>query len=553
MWLINCRTLALEEFVNHKEVRYAILSHTWENGEEVQYDEINNRGAREKRGWQKITKTCQLALDDGCDFAWVDTCCIDKKSSAELTEAINSMFPWYTGSEICYTYLADYDASDPDAEMSQSRWFTRGWTLQELIAPARVHFYDKSWNSIGTKDELSPQLSLITGIGQEVLLASKRRHLEESLNEVPIARRMSWAAKRETTRIEDTAYCLLGIFGINFPLLYGEGERAFTRLQEEIVKNSNDLSLLAWLSPKDETSTNIDRICGIFASHPREFQASDKLTLTNDVRFIPDFTMTNKGLKIHTLLHFDPSEELHVLELNCQGVARPQQSPPREVIAIYLKHQGASVFARAKPYRFASMDLHSGYTDNRSLFLSKSIIPSIASSLQRVHYRSFHVPVFNDAYHDFVAAKPEAFWDSANEMFITTGLQDFVGCHEYSCEEEAQRKGGEFVIERYRQRFSVVFGFGYGFNTPWVRIVTSDMALHKYIKAEDWRQVAQVVHPGASEHLNISVYHYGKKKQMRLYAKLEQRDIQGGGVVHWIQLLIKYKKGWGGLRPHQPS
>ena len=135
--------------------------------------------------------------------------------------------------------------TDPDANMSQSRWFTRGWTLQELIAPAQVQFYDKSWNSIGMKDNLSQELSLITGIGQEVLLASKGRNLEELLDQVPTARKMSWAANRETTRIEDTAYCLLGIFGVNVPLLYGEGERAFIRLQEEIVKNSNDLSLLA--------------------------------------------------------------------------------------------------------------------------------------------------------------------------------------------------------------------------------------------------------------------------------------------------------------------
>ncbi|MCJ1239950.1 hypothetical protein MMC14_007949 [Varicellaria rhodocarpa] len=141
--LIARETFWLEEFVNFKEVKYAILSHTWENGEEVQYNDFQNRGAKEKRGWQKIDKTCQLALDDGCDFVWVDTCCIDKTSSAELSEAINSMFPWYHGSEICYAYLPDYDASDPNANISQSRWFTRGWTLQELIAPAWARFYDK--------------------------------------------------------------------------------------------------------------------------------------------------------------------------------------------------------------------------------------------------------------------------------------------------------------------------------------------------------------------------------------------------------------------------
>ncbi len=518
--------------MNHKEARYAILSHTWEKDEEVHYGEFNNRGAREKRGWQKITKTCQLALGDGCDFAWVDTCCIDKKSSAELTEAINSMFPWYTGSEICYTYLADYDASHPDSEMSQSRWFTRGWTLQELIAPARAHFYDKSWNSIGTKDALVPQLSLTTGIGHEVLLASDHRHLEELLDRIPIARKMSWAAKRETTRIEDTAYCLLGIFGINLPLLYGEGERAFIRLQEEIVKNSNDLSLLAWLSPKDETSTNLVRICGIFASHPREFQASDKLTLTNDVKFTPDFTMTNKGLKIHTLLRYNFSQSLHVLELNCQDDAQ-------ERIGIFLKHQGARVFARVRPHRFASMNLDSNFSDNRSFFLSKSIIPSIANSPQNVHYRSFIVPIYRSLFCEFMTAKPEALWERANEMFITAGLRDFVGCHEYSSTEDVTSLGEGPSGNPPEGRFFVVFGFGYGFASPWVRLVPSDPFFFGDIKREDWRQVARMANWDPCRHLEIDETETSSR--MQIYAKLKQ-DIRRGEAVYSVELHTEFVK-----------
>ncbi len=518
--------------MNHKEARYAILSHTWEKDEEVHYGEFNNRGAREKRGWQKIRKTCQLALNDGFDFAWVDTCCIDRKSSAELTEAINSMFPWYTESEICYTYLADYDASDPDAEMSKSRWFTRGWTLQELIAPARVHFYDKSWNSIGTRDVLSPQLSPITGIEQDVLLASKGRHLEELMIRVPIARKMSWAAKRETTRIEDTAYCLLGLFGINLPLLYGEGERAFNRLQEEIVKNSNDLSLLAWLSPKDETPTNLDRICGIFASHPRDFQASDNVSLINDVKFTPDFTMTNKGLKFNTLLHFN--RDLHVLGINCQDIARPQ-----ERLGIFLKHQGASVFARARPHRFASMDLDYNYTDNRSFFLSKSIIPSIANSLQSLHYCPFFVPIYSGVLGNFVAAKPEALWDIGDEMFITAGLQDFVGCHEYLYPEYLQRPGEKYIKQLPEKRFLLVFGFGYGIVSPWARIVFSADILHGYIKREDWRQVAQLANRRDSDCLDTTLYYRGRNRPVRFYAELKH-EIQGGEALYSIRVEAKY-------------
>ena len=523
--------------MDHKEAKYAILSHTWEKGEEVQYGELNNPGATGKRGWQKIRKTCQLALNDGCDFAWVDTCCIDKTSSAELTEAINSMFPWYSGSEICYTYLADYDASNPDANMSESRWFTRGWTLQELIAPAQVRFYDKSWNSFGTKDILSRQLSLITGIGLEILLASKNRSLEEVLDQVPVARRMSWAAKRETTRVEDTAYCLIGIFGINLPLLYGEGERAFIRLQEEVVKNSNDLSLLAWRSPKDETPTNLDRICGVFARHPRDFQASDNLVLINDIKFTPEFTMTNKGLKIHTQLCFYRTQNLHVLDINCYDVACPQ-----EMLGIFLKHQGASIFARARPQFFASLntlniDNASKFsTQNKPFFLSKSISPGIANSLHGVRPYSFVVPTVADIRCSFVEAKPEVLWDSAQGMFITVGLQDFVGCHEYLFRENL-REGHE------RERFFVVFGYGYGYD-PWARIFPSALysVLVEGIKGGKWRAVARYVIREASDHFDVDkAYKHLKQKPYgrgSLHVNLEQ-SIQGGEPVYTVRITRK--------------
>ena len=501
MWLINCRTLILEEITSHKEAKYAILSHTWEKGEEVQHSEFRNQAAKAKRGWQKIEKVCQLALDDGCDFAWVDTCCIDETSSAELTEAINSMFPWYHGSEICYTYLADYNASDHNERLSESRWFTRGWTLQELVAPAQVRFYDLSWKSIGTKDSLSERLSVITGVGPEVLVTSKHRYLDEILAQVPIAKRMSWAAKRKTTRIEDMAYCLLGIFGINLPLLYGEGERSFMRLQEEIVKNSNDLSIFAWSSPQDETPTELNRYCGVFAQHPRDFQASDQLSMVNDTMFIPDFTMTNKGLKIHTLLQYDRSEDLHVLEINCQRYPGPQ------VLAIFLKHQGGSVFARARPHLFAlkktirSTSPATGYVaENKTFFLSKSITADTNALLHRVHHGSFVVPRYADALCSFVAAKPETLWDSAKEMFITVGLRDFVGCHEYR--REVPARAGPRRVDK-GTTFYIVFGSGYG-SVPWVRILASTKRLCEAIECENWEEVANIATARFTQSLMIS-------------------------------------------------
>lgn len=533
MWLINCRTSELEEFVNPNEARYAILSHAWEPGEEVHHDEFRNHGAMCKRGWQKINKTCQLALNDGCDFAWVDTCCINKTSSAELTEAINSMFPWYAGSEICYAYLSDYDTSDPEAEIAKSRWFTRGWTLQEYIAPAQVRFYDKSWNAIGTKDVLGPQLLPITGIEQEVLLASKHRNLEEVLDQIPIARKMAWASKRETTRVEDMAYCLLGIFGVNLPLLYGEGERAFIRLQEEVAKNSNDLSLLAWLSSKNDRTTSFDQYCGVFAQHPRDFQALDKLALTNDAKFNPDFAMMNKGLKIQTQLTYNRWNDLYIIKINCYN-----NKSPHKTLGIFLKHQGASVFARARPHLFASENEDNSVTENRTFFLSKSISPSIARSLHKVHRCSFVLVGFNFRSWNQVAVKPEVLWDSGKSMFITAGLQDFVGYAEYANPEGVDLVGPGGSIVR---GFFIVFGYGYGFD-PWITILLCPCEdLQSEVERGNWPSVARL----AARNLNTCItvaegFSPARKRgwKKNIYVKLGQAN-QGGEPVYLISCHFK--------------
>jgi hypothetical protein len=161
------------------------------------------------------------------------------------------MFRWYENADICYVYLADvpclHSVRDPNWDglfdvknvFKSSRWFTRGWILQELIAPMVVEFYAQDWSAIGTKSDLRQELSLITGIDLQVLGGAE-------LSTCNVAERMSWAAFRETTRAEDEAYSLLGIFQINMPLIYGEGKRAFLRLQEEILKTYDDYTVLTW-------------------------------------------------------------------------------------------------------------------------------------------------------------------------------------------------------------------------------------------------------------------------------------------------------------------
>lgn len=244
---------------------YAILSHTWDAEDElVSFDEFRNGRNTKSKGYSKLTGCVEKTLELGLEYCWIDTCCINKTSSAELSEAINSMFNWYRNAEVCLAYLSDFTANDENAVASglptginKCRWFSRGWTLQELLAPSEVVFLDSSWTIIGTKSDdcsVTRVLSDCTGIDADILVGHR------DLQDVPNAEKMSWASFRETTRAEDLAYCLLGIFDVHMPLLYGEGSFAFRRLQEEIMKRSDDLSLLLWASKKEKNITEATQL-----------------------------------------------------------------------------------------------------------------------------------------------------------------------------------------------------------------------------------------------------------------------------------------------------
>ena len=211
--------------------------HTRGGTEEVSFQDLPQEYAKQMLGYRKILSCCAQANSDGFDYVWIDTCCIDKRSSSELSEAINSMYSWYRNAEVCYAFLADVsEVEDPDSPNStfrNSRWFTRGWTLQELLAPSSLIFYGRDWGDIGSKGSMRDTLSQMTGIDRAALTCN-------DLEAFSIATKMSWASKRETTRIEDIAYCLMGIFDVNMPTLYGEGKNAFMRLQHMIIQSSND-------------------------------------------------------------------------------------------------------------------------------------------------------------------------------------------------------------------------------------------------------------------------------------------------------------------------
>jgi len=287
MRLVDCETLEVKEFIEGYTPPYIALSHTW-GSDEVTLQELINENHqllahRKPGGFQKIKNCCEEAMQNyGISYCWIDTCSIDKTSSTELSEAINSMFGWYKRAKCCFVYLSDVheDSSVPgyyptyEQSNQQSRWWTRGWTLQELIAPSEVYFFSADWKLIGSKEEGIIKISKITGITTDAL---KSRY---NLSRISIAERMSWASQRKTTRAEDIAYSLMGIFDINMPLLYGEGgAKAFIRLQEEIMKVSYDQSILAWIDPRNENSELYDpseplRLNGVLAVHPKYFAKS---------------------------------------------------------------------------------------------------------------------------------------------------------------------------------------------------------------------------------------------------------------------------------------
>lgn len=301
--------------------------------------ELQSGEGIEKKGYEKIKRCCEVAAADGFYYVWIDTCCIDKTSSAELSEAINSMYQWYQDAETCYAYLADVflemQPRDLTYAFERSRWFTRGWTLQELIAPSTIIFFDASWHDIGTKVSLLAKISDITGINIGALSNANLEHFS-------VAQRMSWASKRKTTRVEDAAYCLMGIFGINMPMLYGEGLRAFVRLQEEIMRISDDHSIFAWAKV---FGTRPRPWAGLLAQSPFDFCESGKIvrSMSSDT---PPFTKTNKGIHLQLPLKaLDSSEyddsRVFLAVLDCQ-----YNDDPENLLCIRVRDTYSGTFKR---------------------------------------------------------------------------------------------------------------------------------------------------------------------------------------------------------------
>lgn len=415
MILIHTSTLQLHHVSELRQTPYAILSHTWGH-EEVSYQDFGNpEQAKSKSSYDKIVKTCQLAASRGLQYAWIDTCCIDKSSSAELTEAINSMFRWYRQAEVCFAYISDLPlrkggpALDWLKDGPCYRWFSRGWTLQELVAADRIEFYDAGWEYRGDKAALIRQLHLTTGIDKQVLADSN------ILPEIPVARKMSWAASRQTTRTEDMAYCLLGLFDISMPMIYGEGERAFIRLQEEIAKETNDLSLFAWTSKETQ---NTEGFRGMFARSPAEFaDCRNVVRWTDFLAPRPEFVITNHGVRLETSLGLAENKQF-VLDLGCCSSA-----VRGERLGIYL-HQTGSRFVRQRSNElYYTQDPRLWIGRKSTVYIQKRLSPEeeqrIRLELASRIYVRFSPHEIDDYFVRDMATYPEALWNPHGEYFLT--------------------------------------------------------------------------------------------------------------------------------------
>lgn len=414
MRLINTTTLELHDFPFDPVPPYAILSHTWQ-GDEVTFQDMGSGAAQQKPHFEKIRQTCHIAHQQGLDFAWIDSCCIDRSSSAELSEAINSMYQWYQRSAVCYAALEDLSAGQPFEEIRNCRWVTRGWTLQELVAPAHVEFYDMGWECRGTKIEHAKTISQSTGVPGQII------RLEESVNTLSVAARISWSARRTTTRPEDMAYCLLGILGVNMPLLYGEGIMAFRRLQEEILRRSNDITLLAWGRPPDGW---LSGFIGVLAPEPSDFVSCGSIS-----KFADDsdsISITNKGLfvsgdvPVRVVAPIDGGSYQYMLCLGRKG----QQGQGME--GIVLSKISPNTFCR-----IGAGTLNPSFVflkDNRNqcfegvsdlshtdFYLLTDPSNAMAQAMRHRH-KGIHLP--DDPNLSLVTATPQVLWDATDRMFI---------------------------------------------------------------------------------------------------------------------------------------
>jgi len=314
------------------------------------------------------------------------------------------MYQWYQNAAKCYAYFSDL-APDVDVKdaLPNCRWFTRGWTLQELIAPEKVHFYNREWENIGSKHEFVDLISSITGIHGDILSGKLRVEYQS------VATRMSWAANRKTTRPEDLSYCLLGIFGVNMPLIYGEGSKAFRRLQEEIIKHENDLTIFAWDRWQDEKVP-----WSLFSPSPSGYANTGGAIRHSRSLIDAAFSITNRGLKLenHVVVKMvsNSEDENQVRYCLALGDLKDWCSD----LYLQLAKVGPNVFVRDGPLLVSADDPLPGEPIS-----SCHIHPSNLEDFERLYSswkRAVHLTQHRQL--NILAVRPESHWDETKRLFF---------------------------------------------------------------------------------------------------------------------------------------
>ncbi|KAI9164158.1 Vegetative incompatibility protein [Paramyrothecium foliicola] len=374
MRLINIESLVVIEFRCDSTIPpYVVVSHAWQNDEIFFGDLMDRDAASKKAGFEKLQNACQIVRGLGMQWLWVDSICIDRSSSAELSEALNSMFQLYAKANVCLVYLHDLapssDMSNRAAGLRNCIWIRRPWSLQEVIAPKQVHFYDSVWTFVGTKASLATYLNELMGIDRDVLVNKM------DFARFSIAKRMSWASRCLASRIEDVAYSLLGILGVHLAIIYGEGQRAFIRLQEEILKTTDDASLFAW------QATDRQHHRGIFATSPAEFSHLIDAPDMPPLRVRGDVFITSGGVNINSLFVKSDTGTGLVLILFQKAFSKSEDN----AIGIPL-HGWNGHFVRSYPWLTLSVDklaLRSGVP--AKICVHRDVNVSAFESLQMSH------------------------------------------------------------------------------------------------------------------------------------------------------------------------
>ncbi|OTB13628.1 hypothetical protein K445DRAFT_161904 [Daldinia sp. EC12] len=484
--LIHCGEWKLREFDPYGLPKYAILSHRWFNDtvgnpQEVTYQNLlmrlNSSKGGHARSWAKIEKARDIVWGLNIKWIWIDNCCINKRDASELSEAISSMYQWYAQSQVCIAYLDDMDR----IELGPSSWFFRGWTLQELVAPSQVLFYNKTWEYCGSRNgyriedaydmatDLSSTISSISGIERHLLRLNDSNQIRRYLPSIPACQKMSWASKRKTTKKEDMAYCLIGIFGINnmYPR-YGEGGRAFIRLQEEIVRQTSDLTLFAWvvndLNDDIEHSDHIFKfhqaLHGIFACHPREFTSANNIKPMQHIMYNDEITITSKGVKFTTALWGTGPDSLFAMPLYCYD------QTPSQPLAIHMRWVGGESYARTNVTKTIYLPTKQAPLPSQDDIFVTHKIYYLHDCLHTLHRNSIHIPkiIYSTIGSETVKqlertkVSPGFLWCEERNLLMTYGSRYPLACATYQ------------VTQNHSKEVFIVFGLDH-MEEPWLCLV----------------------------------------------------------------------------------